>query len=116
MRHVLGLALAATLLAGGATAALADSSTASLGGDTGGVGINPTGTGFDGTLGDPDYYAGTGSYQGRGGGPPPASVAPGYRPPETPGDNGTGYGYYGYQPVNPGLQYNYGPGTTAPGR
>src|ERR1700730_592973 len=62
----------------------------------GGIGVTPHGTGFSGTLGDPDYYSGTSrpptlrdyrsvpSYApgaGSLGAPEYAPVAPGYAPP-----------------------------------
>ena len=54
-------ALGLVLLAAGAFGASAQTSlTASLPGMMGGVGVTPHGTGFNGTMGDPDYYiAGT---------------------------------------------------------
>lgn len=54
-------ALGLVLLAAGASGASAQTSlTASLPDMMGGVGVTPHGTGFNGTMGDPDYYlAGT---------------------------------------------------------
>ena len=94
MRWRLALAALAfpAIIASGASAQNPNSDW-SLGG---GIGVSPHGTGFSGTLGDPDYYSGTSrpptlrdyrsvpSYApgaGSLGAPEYSPVAPGYAPP-----------------------------------
>ncbi|MBV9858830.1 MAG: hypothetical protein JO038_01815 [Alphaproteobacteria bacterium] len=103
------LAVAAALTPSGPIAATAqDLNTAGL--SRSGTGIGRHGTGFDGTLGDPDLF--------------PAHPAPGAAPSRlTPYGTGnpasapqyTAPGFGGYQPGNPQpLQYNYGQSVGAP--
>lgn len=103
MRNKLA-ALAILIAVGAPVAALAQGLNAGLAGDSGGVGISPHGTGFSGTLGDPDYYAGTST---------PPTFAPGYAPgyPAPGGFPGAvpGAGGFGYTPPPPPIQYYYGP-------
>ena len=101
MRNKLA-ALAMLIAVGAPAAALAQGLNGGLEGDSGGVGIGPHGTGFSGTLGDPDYYAGTST---------PPTLAPAYTPgypapggfPVAPGAGG-----FGYTPPPPPIQYYYG--------
>jgi hypothetical protein len=98
------LAAFAILIAIGAPgAALAQGLNAGLGGDSGGVGIGTHGTGFSGTLGDPDYYVGTST-------PPvsPPTYAPGYTAPGRFPGAAPGAGGFDYTPPPPPIQYYYG--------
>lgn len=60
MRMTVAMLGLTVLIAGAATASAQTSLTASLPDMRGGVGITPHGTGFSGTMGDPEYWvAGT---------------------------------------------------------
>ena len=99
------LAILAILIAaaGAPAAGRTQGLNAGLGGASGGVGIGPHGTGFSGTLGDPDYYAGTSTT--------PASIpayTPGYALPGGLPGAAPGAGGFGYTPPPP-IQYYFGP-------
>ena len=83
------------LVTGMATAASAQSLTASLPGMMGGTGITPNGTGFDGTMGDPDLFPGPAAAT------PAGTLAPVYGAPGTAAGRG-------YAPTPPAMQYNFG--------
>lgn len=89
---VLGFGL---LVAGVASGASAQSLTASLPGMMGGTGITPHGTGFDGTMGDPDLFPGPSATVTPAGGLGPVYGAPG-----TPARGG-------FAPSTPAMQYNF---------
>jgi hypothetical protein len=80
--------LVAGVVAAGLPAAAQTSLTASLPGMMGGTGITPHGTGFSGTMGDPDYYiAGSDLPESEGHYPGPygtMGTAAGYRSPPPP--------------------------------
>ena len=96
--------LSALLLAGLSSGASAQSATADLPINRGGVGIGRHGTGFDGTYGDPDLFPASPATLARLG------YAPPYRMPGTeygtPGSVG-----YGYTPApqGPAMQYEFVP-------
>jgi hypothetical protein len=103
MMHIKLAVIAILITAGTSTLGLAQGLNAGLGDASGGVGIGRHGTGFSGTLGDPDYYAGTST--------PPVSApgyAPGYPVPGGAPGIAPGAGGFGYTPPPP-IQYYYGP-------
>jgi hypothetical protein len=105
MRHklaVLAICTAAIMPLGASAQGL----NAGLAGDTGGVGITPNGTGFDGTAGDPLYQANAA----------PGQFIPGYPVTNHPSVSDAGaapvtvLGIPGYPPPPPPpIQYQYGP-------
>jgi hypothetical protein len=101
---VLGLTFLGASLVAGATAVPAQTSlTASLPGMQGGTGSSSHGTGFSGTLGDPDYYiAGSDLPESQGHYPGPygtMGTVAGYRNAAPPAMQ--------YTPALP-MQYNWG--------
>lgn len=100
--RLIGLAL--LIAAGLPLAGLAQGLNSGLGGDMGGVGIIPNGTGFDGTMGDPLYQANAA----------PGQFIPGYPVTNHPSVSDAGaapvtvLGVPGYPPPPP-IQYQYGP-------